>query len=221
MALCFDGSHIFGPKGTRQTAIFGGETYTFVSNNGQKSLGNAPETGYCCHWEVDSHHTVWDDYNGCVAENTEHHAVAVLTLKPGDKPQATWGRNTGIFNLAFCAMATPADTPDDAMVAMMGRWIGERCARHGINPRGTLTLPKKVQSGSQLVNAGGTITVPVIHDHRVIAEHDGYFPDRWDIGDPRVNGKPSLLPRVQATAYATYDAVMAGQAYELSDAVLA
>ena len=223
MALSFDGSKFFGPKGTRQVATFGGEVYTFVGNNTQKHDGNEPDKAFCCHWEVDHHRTVWDDYNGCIGENGQGQAVAILTLEPGQKPQATWKRNTGIFNLAFCAMADAVDVPDHPMVQMMGRWIGERCARHGIDPRGTVTLQKMLCEGSQLVPVPGeTIEVPVIHDHCLIAKHDGYFPDRWDIGDPEVNGKPSLLPAVQAAAYATYDAITEhDQAYQLSDAVLA
>lgn len=226
MALCFDASKMFGTRGTRKKVTFMGEEWTLVANNSQKKDGNAPAKAFCMHWEVDHHTTVWDDYDFCVGELADKRAVLVRTLAPGDKPQATWGRNTAILNGAFCAMAVPTDVPDDPMIQMAGRYIGEYCARHGIDPRGTIQLPRKqmVNGGASLVTVDGFITVPVIHDHCTIAEHDGYGPsgtgDRWDIGHPKVWGKPSLLPRVQAVAYATYDAVKAGQAYQLKDEVL-
>ena len=79
----------------------------------------------------------------------------------------------------------------------------ERCHR-GINPRAKLNSPHLTLLHGQLCVTGQTIQAPAIADHAFYAKADGYFPDRWDIGE--------LMDDVLRKACWYYDQLKAGKA---------
>lgn len=126
-------------------------------------------------------------------------------LKLHQKGQHLWGRNTGACGNAMLAEG-PEENPQHRrpeQVETLALLNAEQCFVWGLNPRGTITLPKKRIVGNSLVTVPGEyITMPIISDHSEFAKQDGYYPDRVDIEHD--------IAYVRAQAAKYYDELVAG-----------
>lgn len=168
-----------------------------------ESLG-APKN-ITMHWTAGSYDQTFDDYHWCVTGS----GGVVQTLSMGVKGAHTWHRNTGNIGISLCCC--PSDHPAlTVQLEHAAKLIAELCHRYGIDPRATIVLPAYRREGTPdgpddaLVATGGSITAPIVTDHAFFAHHDGYFPERWDIG--------SLLDPLVGKARWYFDALLAGTA---------
>lgn len=152
------------------------------------------------HWSAGSYTQTHPGYHASVVGSGE-----VLVSYPYHlKGSHTWGRNSGNLGGSLCADPTRNDRkPKDVQIEALAKWAAEACIVYGLNPRGTVTLPAMRVTGRRIVAVPGkTIEAPVIADHAFFAKKDGYFPDRWDIGD--------LYPIVLNKARWYFDKLQAG-----------
>ncbi len=199
-----------GRSVTLRTAVY---VLQLRNDNGQIHEPMGPVVAFCVHWSaVDNPQVVHDGYHAQAGRLVAGGPAAIIkVLDDTQKGQHLWGRNSGIEGHALCAGGSNAD--EDLVIAL-GTYLGERCAWKRIDPRSTVRLPKmKANLVTNTITRvpGEWVTVPVIADHCLYAKLDGYWPQRWDVGDPRVNGKPSLLPAIRKQAELVYDELKAGK----------
>lgn len=130
------------------------------------------------HWTAGFYGQVFHDYHFCVRGDGQ----VVNTLPLAQKGAHTWKRNGGAIGLAFCAMAKGCPVLP-AQREAMAKAIAELCLQYDIPMEGKVQLPRLHLVGEQLLPAGGTVLAPRVTDHAWYARADGYFPERWDIGD--------------------------------------
>jgi hypothetical protein len=130
------------------------------------------------HWTAGNHKQTFPEYHFCVQGD----GTVVPTLPLGQKGAHTWMRNTGNIGTSMCAMAAGHPvTP--IQIERNAKLVAELCLRFGLDPRGHVELPELKLRGGTLVATGRTIIAPVIADHAFFAKADGYYPDRWDVGE--------------------------------------
>jgi hypothetical protein len=140
------------------------------------------------HWTAGSHTQTFPDYHFCVRGDGQ----VVQTLPIGIKGSHTWGRNTGNIGISLCAMAKgyPVTAAQRESTAVL---VAELAGCYGIDLHATIQLPELRLSpdGKRLIPTGRLRPFPALADHAVFARADGYFPDRWDIGDefPRIRDR--------------------------------
>ena len=131
------------------------------------------------HWTASGYSQVFGDYHGCIKGDGVRVATRPLTVKGVH----TWGRNSGNIGESLCGMAKGCPIKP-VQIETMAATVAEHAARYGIALRGVVKLPKmKVQGGVLVPVPGQWILAPTVADHAWYAKADGYFPDRWDIGD--------------------------------------
>lgn len=135
------------------------------------------------HWTAGRHDQVFHDYHFCITGDGGCRATLPLTVKGAH----TWRRNSGNIGVALCAMADghpvtqhPVTQHQRETAAAV---VAELCHVHHLPLRGVVALPRLHLVGGQLVEAGGVIEAPTVADHAWFAKRDGYYPDRWDIGE--------------------------------------
>lgn len=132
------------------------------------------------HWTAGTYDQVFHDYHGCIKGDGTY----VQTLPFDTKGSHCWGRNTGNVGLSFCAMADSRHPVTKFQIETMACVVAEICFVEGIVIRGVSKLPKKHIVGQALVDMPGEhIIAPNVADHAWYAKQDGYYPDRWDIGN--------------------------------------
>lgn len=130
------------------------------------------------HWTAGTHDWTSDHYHWCIRGGGQ----VVQTLGASLKGSHCWGRNSGNLGIALCAMA-PGHPVTDAQRRSCAILVAELCGVYGLRIDGTLLLPEMRVSGERLIATGRSRSFPVVADHAVFARADGYYPDRWDIGD--------------------------------------
>ena len=130
------------------------------------------------HWTAGTYDQTFPEYHWCVKGD----GTAVQTLSMQEKGAHCWGRNTGNIGVSMCAMA-PHHPVTPVQVEHTAKLVAELCHLYGIDPRATVQLAAKKVQGDALVDAPGNVTAPTIADHAFFARKDGYYPERWDIGE--------------------------------------
>jgi hypothetical protein len=186
---------------------FGTVTYV-TSDNAQRGKALGPIKGVVMHWTAGDHMTVYAAYHWCIADNGTEAAI-IRTLKPMEKGQHAWGRNGGLTGVSYAATAdsNAADygpgAPTTAQHQAMHYLVGELCAWHQLDPRGTVTMGNKASNASSIWAVDGTTDFPVIMSHQTLAKADGYSEARWDTG--------ALLAPDRGGAQWVYDQLKAGK----------
>lgn len=181
--LTFDASSMFGKLHTQKVAKIHGLNITLFAENDQKAAEAIAPAGITYHWTAGGFLQCWDDYNFNVAwDAAAKRVIIVRTLNWHQKGKHLWGYNSGMVGITLCAMGTPDLVPTADMIEAAAILTAEICAWKHIDPTGTLALPAKKNQGGALVEVGGLIHPPTIHDHAWFAKANGYFPDRWDVG---------------------------------------
>lgn len=164
--------------------------------------------GIVLHWSAGPKNIIFDDYH-INSALTQKDIVMAQTLKPTQKGQHLWGRNSSMLGVSMSCMDNPGDTPSDNQVSATALFVAEACCWYQLDPAGNIELNKKKISGDKLIdvyNSKGQlekITVPVISDHSIFARLDGYYPDRVDIG--------KYLPIIVKQAKAYYKELKEGK----------
>ena len=144
--------------------------------------------GIVLHHSACPRNVVFDDYHINIAE-VEKEPIICQLLGYNQKGQHLWGRNTGMIGISISCMDNPDDLPSPNQINYLSTLIAEVCCWKNLNPSATIKLAKKKIVNKELVdvyNSKGqleTIEAPVISDHAFFAKKDGYYPDRWDIGN--------------------------------------
>jgi hypothetical protein len=171
-------------------------------NNQRHDTLSAPE-GIVMHWTADTNRMrVYAAYHFVIVDNG-HEAAVIRTLRPAEKGQHAWGRNTGLIGLAYAATADSslpnygpgAPTPRQRLA--MQTLAAELCAWKHLDPRGTVSLPRKSSDSASIWTVPGTLVAPVLMSHQTLAMADGYSAERWDTG--------VLLAPDRLAAQAIYD----------------
>lgn len=140
------------------------------------------------HWTADNHTKTFDHYHFCIRGD----GSVVQTLPIGTKGSHTWGRNSGNIGISMCAMGkgSPVTGFQREATAVL---VAELAGCFGLDLHATLQLPELRLSpdGKSLIPTGRLLPFPVLADHAMFARADGYYPDRWDIGDeyPRIRDR--------------------------------
>jgi hypothetical protein len=182
---CFDVSA--RSAGTVDLPGFGSlDLVTSDNNQRQDSLGT-PE-GIVFHWTADtSKMRVYAAYHFLVVDNGKEASV-IRTLRPNEKGQHAWGRNTGLIGLAYAATADSSlpnygpGAPTARQRVAMQTLAAELCAWKHLDPRGSVALPRKNSDAASIWTVPGTLSVPVLMSHQTLAMADGYSAERWDTG---------------------------------------
>jgi hypothetical protein len=143
-------------------AKIGYSLHLFAANE-QKSSELGPIKRCVLHWTAGSGLQIWDDYHFNIAL-AGNNPVAIKTCGLKQKGQHLYKRNTGSVGFTFSAPGPKGVTPQ--MLEMMAKLLAEFCYVYKLDPDG------KTADGFW-----------VIDDHAAYAKVDGYYPDRWDIGE--------------------------------------
>lgn len=156
MASLIDISDLFGRVSTVNCM---GLNLTLHTANGQKNQPLGKPTQIVLHWTAGDYRGVWDDYHYCVAyDRSSDRACIAKCLDINQKGQHLWKRNSGSIGLSFSAMADQRFKVTPKQIEAMALLIAELCHKYAI-------------------------PMSAVVDHAYWAKKDGYFPDRWDIGD--------------------------------------
>lgn len=117
------------------------------------------------HWSAGSYTQTFDHYHFNILGDGR--VEQTLSIKV--KGSHTWRRNSGNIGIGWCAMATKKHPVTAAQKEAAAVLIAELCGCFDIDPDAD------------------------VKDHAYYAKQDGYFPDRWDVGDLMV----PLLKRVK------------------------
>lgn len=174
-----------------------------TDDNGQRGQELGTVQGIVMHWTADTNKMrAYAAYHYLIVDNG-HEAAVIRTLRPTEKGQHAWGRNTGLIGIAYAATAD-ASLPDYGPGAPTARQrvamqtlAAELCAWRHLDPRGTVSLPRKCSDASSIWTVPGTLAAPVLMSHQTLAMADGYSAERWDTG--------VLLAPDRAAAQAIYD----------------
>jgi hypothetical protein len=156
MASIIDASDLFGKVATASCM---GLNLTLHRANGQKAEPLGKPTQIVLHWTAGDYRGIWDDYHFCVAfDRSENRACIAKCLKLTQKGQHLWKRNTGAIGLSFSAMADSRFQVTPKQIEAMALLVAELCFKY-------------------------SIPMTSVVDHAFWAKKDGYFPQRWDIGN--------------------------------------
>lgn len=174
MPSIIDVSDLFGRVATVNCM---GLNLTLHSANGQKNQPLGQPTQLVLHWTAGDYRGVWDDYHYCVAyDRSADRACIAKCLDITQKGQHLWKRNTGAIGLSFSAMADSRFAVTPKQKEAMALLVAELCFKY-------------------------SISMANVVDHAYWAKKDGYFPDRWDIGDlltPLKKDAEVILKELQA-----------------------
>jgi hypothetical protein len=206
---CFD---ISGHAGGAIALPGFGTVHLVTSDNNQRHQPFLPITGVVAHWTgldiTDDcpvsliHMTVFAAYHWGIVDNGVEAAI-VRTLRPEEKGQHAWGRNTNLAGMSYAATADGslpnygpgAPTPRQRIAKQT--LMGEFCAWHHLDPRGTVLLDNKGSDGRSIWTVPGRSAFPVLMSHQTLAIPDGYGSERWDTG--------KLIVEDRAAAIVVYD----------------
>jgi hypothetical protein len=132
------------------------------------------------HWTADRHNVTFDHYHFCITGRGQ----IVQTRSVQQLGSHTWYRNSNNLGIALCAKGKGSPVTGFQREGM-ARLIAELCGIFGLDIQGTIALPELYPSpgGVRLLPTGRLRSFPVVADHAIFAQADGYYPDRWDIGD--------------------------------------
>lgn len=130
------------------------------------------------HWTAGSHTQTFDDYHFCVLGSGQ----VVQTRPIGMKGGHTWKRNGGNIGISMCAKADGYPVTD-AQRESTARLVAELAGMFGLDLHAKVLLPDLRMRGDQLIPTGRTRAFGVLADHAAFARADGYYPDRWDVGE--------------------------------------
>ena len=181
--------------GHTQTANCMGLGLTLHPANGQKDEAMGTPTGIVLHWTAGDYTGAWDDYHYNVAMDvTNKRACVMQCLRLDQKGQHLWGRNSGMIGISFCAMADHRFPVTDEQKEAAAHLIAELCYKFNLDPSRALQLPELKQVAGSLTRTGGLIHPLTVSDHADFAKHDGYYPDRWDIGSQEDAAHNLMVP---------------------------
>jgi N-acetylmuramoyl-L-alanine amidase CwlA len=106
------------------------------------------------HWTAGGYTQTFDDYHFCVKGD----GAVVQTLSISKKGAHTWKRNSGNIGVSMCCMADGCPVTDKQREAT-ARLVAELCGMFGLDVERD------------------------VHDHAYFARLDGYYPERWDVGE--------------------------------------
>jgi hypothetical protein len=108
-------------------------------------------------------------------------------LQRKEKSEGLWQRNSNVVNNTMCLPAISASTmPSLELLTALATLNAEQCAWYKLNPEGLIVLPKKkLINPTTLITVAGSISAPIIADHKFFADHD-YPSGRVDIGKERI-----------------------------------
>ena len=138
-------------------------------------------------------------------ETPKYHFIVVKEPKSGQfqirqglsykhRGEHTWRRNTGALGVSMACMGEDKDangrvvtrySPLREMVILQAYTNACLGGIFGLGLEGTV-LKTDVKYDSRtgtLDSTGKLVNVPVLVDHAIEAKRDGYFPERWDIGE--------------------------------------
>lgn len=162
---------------------FNNQSFSYRKINSQRKDPMGELLGLVMHHSGVQKGIVFDDYHFNITEGKDGQVYVFKTLGFNEKGQHLWGRNTGLLATSLCCLATGKDTPTENMIKANAILNAEKFAWKRLN-FGRLILPaKKIFSGNLVNIVGETITIDSLSDHGSYAKLDGYFPDRWDVGE--------------------------------------
>ncbi len=153
--------------------------FQYISENESRREFYDNEKHIVNHWSAGRRNQLWDGYHFNITEINDQIFV-FKTLKRKEKGQHLWGRNTGCIGNSICSMFE-GDKPTDGMIDTLALLNAEQCAWYGLNPEGTILLPKKKVIEGKLVTIAGNINAPIIADHKHFSDIE-YPSQRIDIG---------------------------------------
>jgi hypothetical protein len=183
------------PGGSIELPGFGTVIYD-TSDNPQRTQPAGTAVGMVMHWsgldlrEISAaaiRMRLFAGYHYMIADNGTEAAV-IRTLKPSEKGQHAWGRNTGLIGVAYAATADSSQddygegAPTERQHQAMHYLGGELCAWRHLDPHGTVNLVNKASNDTSIWTVEGTHDFPVIMSHQTLAQRDGYASARWDTG---------------------------------------
>jgi hypothetical protein len=130
------------------------------------------------HWTAGNHTMTFPEYHWCIRGDGSR----IQTLPMAEKGAHCWRRNSGNIGVSMCAMADgyPVTAAQREATAVL---CAELAGVYGLDLSATILLPELHLIGDQLQPTGRRRSFQVLADHAAFARADGYYPDRWDIGD--------------------------------------
>ncbi len=134
------------------------------------------------HWTAGGPAQTFPEYHWCVTGA----GGVVQTLPIGEKGAHTWRRNSNNIGISMCC-CPPGQPPTTVQIEHTAKLVAELCMRYGIPVQGSYEGPAYRREGADtpddtLVQVG-TQACPTVTDHAWYARQDGYYPERWDIGE--------------------------------------
>ena len=178
-------------------------------------------TSLTAHWSAGSYSSTSNHYglNATWSAGEPDRGVLVQTRSIHDKGSHCWGRNTGNFGLALCAMGDGIDAngkrsvlyPKPSQVMALAYAAACLAGMFGLDLGAQISKQKKASNANSIWDTPGTILVPVLADHAIYAKHDGYYPDRWDIGSQSDNPHQNFYKPLVDNAMAFRAWIKAGE----------
>ena len=159
---------------TPRTAVPGG-IIQLIKKNTQISDTNSENKGIVLHYTVGAYNQVFDSYHYNIA-SVGNQPVIVQTLKPKEKGQHLFGRNSGMIGITLCCLKTPKEKPTLDQLECMSLTAAEVACWQNIDIREILTLPQLLYNSitQKLVPTGKTIKAPTLTDHAFFGKSDLY-----------------------------------------------
>ncbi len=174
---------------------FNDKAFSLRRVNTQRDDANSRVIGGVMHHTGTVSNILYDGYQFNITE-IDKEVYIFQTLEWSEKGQHLWGRNSGLASFTFCCLATGLNKPTEGMIKAMGMLIGEISAWKNIPIDAKLTMQAKKIINGDLVNVSNKIIkIPTFTDHAEYAKFDGYFPDRWDVGDTIKNTVISIAKK--------------------------
>lgn len=162
-----------------------GVTFEYIRENHTRNIFSEKELHLCNHWTGGNPKQLYDKYHNNLTE-VNGVIYGFRTLKRLEKSEALWQRNTGSVNNTMCLLATKKNMPSQNLLTALAILNAEQCAWYKLNPEGLIVLPKKkLINPTTLITVAGSISAPIISDHKFFADKD-YPSGRVDIGKERI-----------------------------------
>lgn len=165
-----------------------GINFEYKKENHTRGVFGEKELHICNHWTGGNPNQLFDKYNNNLTE-INGIIYAFRTLQRLEKSEALWQRNTGCINNTMALLANNKNKktmPSENLLTALALLNAEQCAWYKLNPEANIILPKKKLIDSDtLINVPGSISAPIISDHKFFADKD-YPAGRVDIGEERI-----------------------------------
>lgn len=156
MPSVIDLSEAFGKQ---RTATCMGLNLELFAHNDQQHQPLGKVTQVVLHWTAGGYAQCYDSYHFNIAYDAKvPRACVVKSLKLTQKGQHLWKRNTGAIGVTLCAMGTAQLKVQPLQEQAAAELCAELLRHH-------------------------RLTLKELTDHAEWAQVDGYYPERWDIGD--------------------------------------